>query len=274
MGEKSVSVFTKIHTTVAFIVMVTVNVLANLIPLNGVNTGQVSDKYPNLFAPAGITFSIWSVIYILLAGYILYQFGIFQRKSSAFSKEYMEKIGVLFTLSSIANTAWVFVWHYDAIGISVMLIIAMLIFLILINERLKDGEFSIKEKIFIRLPFSIYFGWITIAVIANITTYLVSIGWNGFGIPESIWTIVILITGLLIGGFVTYKNWDVAYGFVIIWAYIGILIKHLSPEPKGFEGRYPFIVTILIVCIVLLLIEVVYVLFARKEKLTRIFSKK
>lgn len=263
MDDNSVSTFTKVHTTVSFLIMIVVNILANVIPFNGVTTGEVSDSYPNLFTPAGLTFSIWGVIYLLLAAYTIYQFDFF--KSRVLNKNIIEKIGIYFTITSIANSIWIFLWHYRAISLSVIMIVLMLIFLIIINMKLKKEELIFREKLFIKLPFSIYFGWITIATIANITTYLVSIGWNRFGISDWIWTIMVLIIGLLIGGLTMIKNQDFWYGLVIVWAYIGILIRHTSPS--GFSGQYPLIIIVLIISIIVLFITGVYILVADKEKL-------
>lgn len=274
MEDTNVSTFTKVHTTVTFVAMIVVNALANIIRFNGMTTGQVSDSYPNLFAPAGLTFSIWGVIYILLGGYVLYQFGFFSKKESAFSKDLIEKIGILFTISSMANTAWIFVWHYRAIGISLVLMAIILVCLIIINIMVGKAELITREKIFIRLPFSIYFGWIVMATIANVTVFLVSIEWNRFGLPEMLWTIVVLIVGLIIAGLTMFKNQNLGFGIVVIWAYIGILIKHTSAS--GFSGKYPLIILVLILSIMVLLIEEVYIAVTDKEKLKnfRLFKKK
>lgn len=276
MEDTNVGTFTKVHTTVTFVVMIVVNALANIIRFNGMTTGEVSDSYPNLFAPAGLTFSIWGVIYILLGGYVLYQFGYFSKKESTFSKDLIEKIGILFTISSIANTAWIFVWHYRAIGISLALMAVILVCLIIINIMVGKAELITREKIFIRLPFSIYFGWIVMATIANVTVFLVSIGWDRFGLPEMFWTILVLIVGLFIAGLTMFKNQNLGFGIVVIWAYIGILIRHTSPSPSGFGGKYPLIILVLILCIMVLLIEEVYIAVADKEKLKnfRLFKKK
>lgn len=206
--------------------MITVNALANILPINGRNTGEVSDAYKNLFAPAGITFSIWGLIYLLLAGYTLYQLGIFHKENYNKNEELLNKIGIYFSISSIANVAWILTWHYDLIGLSMVLMLVILCCLILINQNLKKENYlSTRDNIFIRIPFSIYFGWITVATIANATTLLVSFDWKGFGISEPIWTIIILVVGMFIGIATILKNRDIAYGLVIIWAYFGIWIK-------------------------------------------------
>jgi hypothetical protein len=253
----------KLTVAVTYLIMIVVNAMANILPINGIDTGVVSDSYPNLFAPAGLTFSIWGVIYLLLAGYTLYQYGLLQGDKSKVKTELLRKVGIVFSVSSVVNAAWIFSWHYRQIGLSVLLMLVLLLSLIYINETIKKEQLDQKEKLFIRLPFSVYFGWITVATIANITTLLVDIGWNGFGIPEAVWMVLIIVVGLAIGAVTMIRNRDIAYGLVIIWAYTGILIKHMSQS--GFAGHYPSVITTVIACIVLMGVAIGYVLFAKKQ---------
>ena len=235
----------KIFAAVTYIAMIAVNFLANSLPINNRSTGDISDAYPNLFAPAGLTFSIWGLIYLLLGGYVLYQFiKISQQREGLFLK-----INPLFIATSLANILWIFAWHYDYIGLSVLIMAVLLILLIKIADILRAQQFTTPEKIFIRAPFSVYFGWITVAAIANITVFLVSIGWNGFGITDFIWTSVILLVGALIGILRMRKDKNIPYGLVLVWAYLGILLKHWSAG--GFNGQYPSIIVTVIVCLVL-----------------------
>ena len=230
--------------------MVATNALANILPINGVNTGAVSEQYSNLFAPAGVTFSIWGLIYLLLLGHIIYQL-IEIRTSESTRKRMLYEVGILFSVSSIINTIWIFMWHYDHIGITVILMLFLLLSLIAIRMRLEKYTLNRTQKLLVRLPFSIYFGWITVATIANVTTYLVSIEWQGFSLPEAFWTNGILFVGGFIGIMTLIRLKDMAYGFVIIWAYAGILIKHLSP--KGYNGNYISVIVSTIVVIVMLI---------------------
>ncbi len=265
MERKEKDSIIKIITAITFLIMVIVNGLANTLPINGVNTGQISDSYPNLFAPAGLTFAIWGLIYLLLAGYTLYQLGIFRGDTKATRTELLSRIGVLFSISSIANTAWVFAWHYHMVPLSMLLMIVILVCLILINQTMMNQGFSQREYLFIRLPFSVYFGWITVATIANATVLLVSIGWKGFGLAEATWAVIMISAGLIIAVATMLKNRDIAYGLVIVWAYAGILLKHTSSE--GFAGQYPAVITTTMVCIFLLLLAEAYILrSARKRK--------
>lgn len=235
----------KIGSLVTYIAMVVVNFLANSLPINNRSTGDISNDYPNLFAPAGIAFSIWGLIYLLLAGYVVFQFVTTSEKTEGLLK----KINPLFIATSVANSVWIFAWHYDVIGLSVLIMAAILVLLIKIADILRKEQFTALEKFFIWAPFSIYFGWITVAAIANITIFLVSIGWNGFGISPFIWTCAILLIGATIGILRMQKDKNTAYGLVLVWAYLGILLKHLSAN--GFNGQYPSIIITIIACLVL-----------------------
>ena len=222
-----------------FVLMVTVNALANILPINGVSTGAVSDSFPNLFAPAGSTFAIWGLIYLWLAAFVVYQWGLFKVQSSISPKQ-MKTIGLCFIISSVANAAWIFAWHYYVMELTVLLMLVILLSLVIINRILTKTDLTRMDWLLVRLPFSIYFGWITVATIANVTAYLVDLGWDGWGISPPAWTIVALLLGLVISMATTLRNKDIAYGVVILWAYAGILNKHLSAA--GFDGRYPGII--------------------------------
>lgn len=235
----------KVIAGVAYAAMVAVNFMANSLPINNRSTGEISNAYPNLFAPAGPAFSIWGLIYLLLGGYVVYQFLKKDEKTEAL----LQKINPLFILTSLANISWLFAWHYDYIGLSVVIMATLLILLIKIADLLRAEQFSSWEKFFIRTPFSIYFGWITVAAIANISVFLVSLGWKGWGISDFIWTSIILLVGALIGILRMQKDQNAVYGSVLIWAYFWIVFKHLSAS--GFDGQYPSIIATAIVCLIL-----------------------
>ncbi len=254
------STLIKILAAFTFAAMIIVNFLANYIPINNITPGEVSDMYPNLFAPAGFTFSIWGIIYLLLGAYTLYYLGLF-RKGKAKSK-LLDKISIYFIITSVANFFWIFAWHYQIIWLSLLLIIAMLYFLIKIASLLAKEKLSPKEYFFIALPFSIYFGWITVATIANVTVFLVSINWGGFGISSQVWTILVLLIGAAIGIWRMLKDHSIAYGLVFVWAYIGIWAKHASEV--GFGGQYPAIIYTLIFSIVLFIVSIGYILYRNK----------
>lgn len=253
----------RIVALITFIIMIATNALANIIPINGQTTGEVSDSIGNLFAPAGYTFSIWGLIYILLLVYSIYQLGIFNRSDVQADTKLLNKIAVFFSISSIVNTAWIFAWHYNIFWLSVVLIATLLVLLIVINEEIRKRDLTLKETILIKIPFGVYFGWVTVATIANITAFLVSIGWEGFGIPETIWTIIILLVGFLIATVVIVRDRNIAYALTIIWAYTGILVKHSSDT--GFNSQYPSVISAVSICIAFLVIVSLYAIFMRKK---------
>ena len=238
-------IYTKLFAGLAYVAMVVVNYLANGLPINNRSTGEISDAYPNLFAPAGLTFSIWGLIYLLLGGYVLYQF----TKAGQQRGVLLKKINPFFIATSLANIVWIFAWHYDYIGLSVAIMVVLLFNLIKIADVLRNEKFTSLDKYFIWAPFSVYFGWITVALIANVTVFLVSIGWNGFGIADHIWTSIILLVGAFIGIARLRKDKNSAYGLVLVWAYLGILFKHTSGD--GFGGQYPSIIATLVACLAL-----------------------
>lgn len=251
----------RLITIIAFVIMIIANALANILPINGLNTGQISNSYPNLFAPASITFSIWVIIYILLGIYSIYQ--IYALKNSETDEDFLNEIDFYFIISSLANALWIIAWHYLIIWLSLIHMLLILVCLININTLIQKKSLDQKVSKVISLPFGIYFGWITVATIANVTTFLVSINWNGFGIPDYIWTIVVLITGLIIGSVTTYKIKNLFYNLVFIWAYTGILIKHI--QKSGFGANYlSVIVTLLISLFIFVYIE--YDLYVKLSK--------
>lgn len=253
-----------IITLITYLIMITLNALANILPINGRNTGEISDFYENLFAPAGITFSIWGLIYILLLGYSIYQLSYYTSKNED-NKKLILFISWIFSISSIANSFWILAWHFDLIFISLVLMIIILVSLILINLKLRKKQLTLMQQLLIRLPFNVYLGWITVAAVANVTTFLVSIEWNQFGIAEYIWTDVIILIAAIIGFIAALFYRSMAYGLVIIWAYVGIAIKHLSPT--GYNGEYmSVLVTVFVSIILLIAAQVILVQMKIKNK--------
>jgi hypothetical protein len=254
----------KILVVVTYVAMVTVNYLANALPIGGVTTGEASDAYPNLFTPAGVTFSIWGLIYLLLGIFVIFFCLEFGKKSSKKKNELLEKTGQLFIINALANIAWIFAWHYGLIIVSVFIMLVILGTLIMLADLLNKEKLSWREKGWLLLPFSVYFGWITVATIANISVLLVSLNWDGFGIAENIWTVIVLLIGATIGIWRSIKDKNVPYILVLVWAYGGILLKHTAPS--GFEWRYHDIINTVIICIVLFLLTAGWLTFQKVRK--------
>jgi benzodiazapine receptor len=200
----------------------TVNVLASTLPLNGQNTGEISDRFQVYFVPAGYVFSIWGLIYI---GWIA--FTIFQFQSSQKESPRLRRLGYLFALSNLANAAWLFCWHYNQFGLSVIVMLILLGLLIASYLILDVNRAPVKgtEYWSVDVMFSVYLGWITVATVANITDWLYFIGWDGFGIPAQTWAIIMLAVASLLGLAMALTRRDVGYLAVLVWAFIGIAVK-------------------------------------------------
>ncbi len=205
------------------IVTIVFNGLANALPLNGQNTGQISDRFQVYFVPAGYVFSIWGLIYIGWLAFAIYQLLPAQRDNLR-----LRNIGYLFALSGIANMTWLFFWHYEYFALTVAVMLILLLLLIAIYLRLQIGRVRVpaSEKWCVDIPFSIYLGWITVATIANITALLSYLRWDGWGIRPEVWTLIMLTAGVCIASAISITRADIAYLSVIVWAFIGIAVKH------------------------------------------------
>jgi hypothetical protein len=199
-----------------FAFMIVMNYLANSLPLNGKTTGQLSDAYPNLFVPAGITFSIWGVIYLLLAGYSVFQF-------TGKGKPIAESIGWFFAISCLLNGLWIVAWHYEKLPLSLAIMAGLLITLIVINLTVKGLPFGLTKA-----AFGVYLGWICIATIANVTALLVGINWNGFGISQENWTLIMISIGAIIVSATIFRISNPFIGLAVVWAFAGIILKRSS----------------------------------------------
>jgi len=190
----------------------------------------LSDAYPNYFVPAGFTFSIWGIIYLLLIAFMLYQAYQYFKKDMD-TMENILAIGPWFLISGLANAAWIIAWHYEFIVLSLMIMILLLSSLIKINHELNIGRpHTMKDNVLVLLPFSVYLGWISVATIANVTTLLVSFGWQGGGISSYFWAIILMVVATLLGILMIFRKQDIAFALVIIWALYGIYSKQVAIE--------------------------------------------
>ena len=202
----------KIINIVAFAIMILMNYLANALPLNGNTTGELSARYPNLFVPAGVTFSIWGVIYLLLLGFCIVQFISQYRQMTA-------AVSWLFALSCILNSLWIVAWHYEKPAISLVIMLLLLVTLVLINHRLIPFGRGIPGA-----AFGLYLGWICIATIANATALLVKVNWPAWGIPDESWAIIMVLAGTAITLFLLKSYRNPFTGIAVIWALAGIIL--------------------------------------------------
>ena len=242
----------QIVNVLAVIVMITINILANALPINGQNTGEISDRFQVFFVPAGYVFSIWGVIYIGLLAFAVYQALPAQRENPR-----LRKIGYWFALSCLANSVWIFLWHYNLFPLSLIVMLVLLAALLVIYLRLDIGRTRVTtvERWCVNIPFSVYLGWITVATVANVTDVLYDLGWNGFGIAPETWAVIMLIIAAGLGVAMAVTRRDVAYLLVLVWAFAGIGVK---------QAAVPLVATTAWIVTALMIFMIFYSVIARK----------
>jgi len=213
----------QISVIVTILATIFINGLANALPLNGLQTGQISDRFQVYFVPAGYVFSIWGLIYLGLIVYAVFQALPAQRENPR-----LRATGWWISLSGLTNIAWIFLWHYEQFPLTLVAMLALLATLIITYLRLGTGRTpaSLAERLAARLPFSIYLGWITVATVANVTSLLDYLQWDGFGLSPELWMGIVLSAVAVIAVLMNFTRRDLAYAMVLLWALAGIAVKH------------------------------------------------
>jgi benzodiazapine receptor len=222
MNRDAVRQFVNVLATAAMII---VNVMANALPLNGQQTGAISDRFAIYFVPAGYVFSIWGLIYLALLGFTVYQALPSQRENPR-----LRRVGYLYAGSSVLNIAWIFFWHYNVFPATLIVMLGLLASLIAIYVRLGIGRAPVitAEKWLVNVPFSIYLGWITVATIANASQLLFYLKWSGWGINPQVWAVIMIFAATAVALLMTLFRRDIAFVLVLVWALAGIGVKHIA----------------------------------------------
>ena len=199
------------------------NFLSNAIPFNGLTQADLGELYPVLITPATYVFSIWGLIYLALIAFIIYQTLPNFRENPA-----VKAVGILFAVSSLFNILWLFFWHYQRVGWSMIIMLLLLATLIAIYLRIGavTTEKSLYDRLLVKYPFSLYLGWITAATIVNFNVLLYDIGWLGVGTGGVFFTIFMIVIAAVVALAVFYLRQDFIYTAVFVWALIGIGVRH------------------------------------------------
>lgn len=209
------------------------NALANAIPLGGMGTGELSALYPNLFVPAGLTFSIWGLIYLGLLGFVVAGF-VFARRSEA--ADPLHAVGPWFVVNTVANGLWIVAWHHQLVPLSLLLMAVILGSLITMYLRLGIGITPSRgalETWAVRVPVSTYLGWITVATIANVTAVAIDLGVPPYGPAPAALTVVVQAVAIGITGRMLAVHRDIAFGAVVLWAFVGIALARSGAPDAG-----------------------------------------
>jgi translocator protein len=220
-------------TVLSFLITLAVNAAANALPIGGLTTGAISDRFHVFVIPAGYVFAIWGVIYLLLAGFTVWQALPRNREDAS-----LRAIGWLPALTGVLNATWLLLFQYQAFALTVPVILALLLTLIAIHRRLWAHRSAMRGTAFwtVRVPFSVYLGWITVATIANIAQAGSALGFDGFGADPALVATAVLLLGLAIAATFVRRFGDAAYGLVIVWAYLGIAVKESATPPVALTA--------------------------------------
>ena len=219
MKKGAVNQILNVLMTIAVLI---VNALATLLPLNGLDTGEISDRFLIYFVPAGYVFSIWGLIYTGLIAFAVYQ--ALPRNRDA---EWLKRITPFYLLGNAANIVWLFLWHYEQFIVTWVAMLIILGSLLVITTILsKRNEASTGFRWFVKVPFSLYLGWISVATVANLSQVLYFSNWGGWGIAPEIWAFIMLVVAAAIATLTLLIRRDSTYVLVFVWAYVGIAVKH------------------------------------------------
>ncbi|MBI5951564.1 MAG: tryptophan-rich sensory protein [Chloroflexi bacterium] len=223
----------QITNVVSVIIALTVNILASTLPLNGQNTGEISDRFQVYFVPAGYVFAIWGLIYI---GWIAFAF--YQSQPAQKENPRLRRLGYFFALSGVFNAAWLVCWHYNLFGLSVLVMFTLLGLLIASYLALNVGgsPVSAAEKWMVDIPFSVYLGWVSVATIANVTSWLYSVNWAGFGLAPQVWAVVMLVVAVIVGLLMMLSRRDSGFAFVLVWSFTGIALKQAGTPLVAYSA--------------------------------------
>jgi hypothetical protein len=214
----------QLANAVAYAVTLGANGLAVALPLNDNSTAELSDRFPVLVTPENWVFSIWTLIYVLLGAFVVYQ-ALPRMRSDAD----LRAVGYLPVVAGVLNSGWIVLWHFEFFAATVPVMLGLLVTLILIHRRLRSARSGPSAKRWLLgLPFSVYLGWITVATIANISQMLYWAGFRGGPLSEEAWAGIVLATGVVIAVLMLLREADWAYALVIVWAYVGIAAKETA----------------------------------------------
>jgi len=263
MGKQNNYKFLVVLNVIGLVGMLVVNTLANALPLNGINTGELSDAIPNLFVPAGMTFAVWGVIYALLILFVVYQ--IIKVRKEKTPEDPIGRVGQWFFISCLANSMWIFAWHWQLQLPSLLLMLVLLISLIIIHTKVRQPDAPLGYRIGVMLPISVYLGWIAVATIANVTSVAVVLKWNRFGLSEVFWTVAVLVVAIIINLLAVVARGDIWFALVGVWALYGIYSKRMLPE---FEPQ-PLVAYTALVGLILLAVAIVIHLIVKGRRVAR-----
>lgn len=222
-------------TMVAIWASFSANILANLIPLNGLSIGAISNQLFGdvLITPENYAFSVWGIIFLGLIS-----FAFFQARNSQRHSPQIQRIGFLLVASSLAQILWVIVFLMRWFSLSLVAMIAILLPLMEAYRRLQVGKqrVSPQQQWFVRIPISLYLSWLALATILNVAIALTALGWNGGGISPVLWTGIALVLAAGVAAIAAIAHKDIAYVAVFAWGLVATAVRQWGIPELAFTA--------------------------------------
>jgi hypothetical protein len=253
---KKISI-SQIITILITLLTITVNGLANALPLNGQGTGEISDRFDIYFVPAGYVFSIWGLIYLGLVTFTIYQALPAQKDNPL-----LKRIYPAYWIGNLANAVWIFLWHYEIFSLTLVAMLTILVSLLYIYIQISKAkpELVNVQKWFVKLPVSIYLGWISVATIANVSQVLFFFDWGGWGITPAVWAVILLAVATVLGLLMQWRENNISYVLVLVWAFIGI---------NNSQADTALVANAALLASVLLVLAIIVVSFINRNSMQR-----
>jgi hypothetical protein len=210
-----------------FITIFASSILNNFPPPGGRSVALLANNELRgvLIIPANYAFAIWGLIYLGVIAYGFYQYRPVQQGDSR-----LQKVDWLLIVACLAQIAWSVLFPMRLYWLSVLAMLGILIPLAGIYVTLSRGRTPTRrrERWSAQIPFSTYLAWISVATIVNVAAALYANNWDGFGLSNPAWTVIMLIVGAVIAGILALQRGDIAFTLVFVWAYIAVAIRQFE----------------------------------------------
>ncbi|NLO37727.1 MAG: tryptophan-rich sensory protein [Clostridiaceae bacterium] len=229
------------------IVTLAINTLGAIGLINGLTQKEISDRYVTAITPSPSTFSIWSVIYSLLIISIIV---LIVKKKDPYYERALDQLSTVFWISCLLNIGWIVLFSFIQVELSVLFILGFVLALAMLNKKLLDIRTG--KRWLLPLSFGLYAGWLFIATVVNTAAALVKLEWNGFGIAQETWGIIILIVAIVLLAGVLWKIKNAVFPLPVAWAYLGI--NQFLKNQDLLEGDFATLRTVALAGMVVLII--------------------
>lgn len=219
----------------------------------------VTYQYSSLFVPAPYAFAIWGLIYLLYIAYCVVQLLPSQKDKLGY-----DNLNIPFIIVNLLGIAWVYAFRQNLVAFSEAVIVVMLLCSIVLFSMSKRMIRRLNYNQLLAVPFAMLMGWLSVAVIAETAVFLVSTNWNGLGIDEPNWVMIVLAGTLLLSILIGVGYMDVTFPLVIAWGTFAVWVSLKDTLPIPAQVALGVAVMSLLISVLAL----VKILRRRKPRLT------